>query len=149
MDNLPQLRDIHLPLEGVSMFPPAYGWWVILFSLILAIIAYYLIRLAIQKSKKRYALRLLANEKRPNLNSAVKMSEILRRICVYKYQQAATIYGQTWIDFLNHHAKKKISGKTAQLLLDAPYINYESKTYSAEDIMSLYNFCKSWIEENL
>ena len=27
--NLPELRDIHLP-EGVSAFPPAYGWWVIL-----------------------------------------------------------------------------------------------------------------------
>lgn len=29
MDNLPELRDIHIP-DGVSAFPPAYGWWVVL-----------------------------------------------------------------------------------------------------------------------
>lgn len=28
MDNLPELRDIHVP-DGVSAFPPAYGWWVV------------------------------------------------------------------------------------------------------------------------
>ena len=32
-NNLPELRDIHLP-DGVSAFPPAYGWWVILATII-------------------------------------------------------------------------------------------------------------------
>ena len=36
-NNLPELRDIHLP-DGVSAFPPAYGWWIMLLS-ILAVIA--------------------------------------------------------------------------------------------------------------
>ena len=34
MDNLPNLRDIHIP-DGVSAFPPAYGWWVMLLALLL------------------------------------------------------------------------------------------------------------------
>ena len=36
-DNLPELRDIHLP-DGVSAFPLAYGWWVIGLSIIGAIV---------------------------------------------------------------------------------------------------------------
>ena len=32
-DNLPELRDIHLP-ESIPAFPPAYGWWVILAGII-------------------------------------------------------------------------------------------------------------------
>ena len=48
--NLPELRDIHLP-EGVSAFPPAYGWWVILGGILLLLLLTELFL-----SKKRYAL---------------------------------------------------------------------------------------------
>ena len=39
-DNLPELRDIHLP-EGISAFPPAYGWYVITIAIILYKIAHF------------------------------------------------------------------------------------------------------------
>ena len=29
MNNLPEIRDIQIP-DGVSFFPVAYGWWVVL-----------------------------------------------------------------------------------------------------------------------
>lgn len=149
MDNLPELRDIHLPSADVAIFPLAYGWWVMLLILIVFVGLFFLIRFTVRKSKKRYALRLLANENRPNLSSAVKISEILRRICVYKYKNATILFGAEWIDFLNQHSKEKISGKTAQLLIDAPYINDNSQVYSTDDVRQLYVFCKNWIGENL
>lgn len=149
MDNLPELRDIHIP-EGVSVFPPPYGWWVILGGILAAFVLVELVLLIRRKSKKLYALRLLNNIHADNtILSAVQMSEILRRICVYKYNEAVTLFGQDWIDFLNLHAKQKISGKPAQLLLVAPYVSKDTKTYSAEDVQKLRDFCQKWIGENL
>ena len=77
------------------------------------------------------------------------MSEILRRICVYKYKTAAALFGMEWIEFLNRHAKEKISVKTARLLLDAPYISADSNAYDVQDVADLYRFCQNWIGENL
>ena len=85
-DNLPELRDIHLPSGDISFFPLAYGWWVLAGVLAAAVLLAWLTRFLLQRSKKRYALKLLAAARRPDLGSAVRMSEILRRICVYKYK---------------------------------------------------------------
>lgn len=148
-DNLPELRDIHLP-DGVSIFPLAYGWWAILVVLLAVILLYRIIRLLYIKSKKRYALHLLASvSKQKSLSSAASMSEILRRICVYKYPQATVLIGQQWIDFLNNHSKSKLDKKTAELLIEAPYLPEKSNRFSNEDIISLYIFCHNWIGENL
>ena len=133
-DNLPELRDIHLPSGDISFFPLAYGWWVLAGVLAAVVLL---------------AWKLLAAARRPDLGSAVRMSEILRRICVYKYKTAAALFGMEWIEFLNRHAKEKISGKTARLLLDAPYISADSKAYDDQDVADLYRFCQNWIGENL
>ena len=148
-DNLPELRDIHLPPGDISYFPLAYGWWVLAGALAAAVLLVLLTHFLLQRSKKRYALKLLAAARRPDLGSAVRMSEILRRICVYKYKTAAALFGMEWIEFLNRHAKEKISGKTARLLLDAPYISANSKVYDDKDVADLYRFCQNWIGENL
>ena len=148
-DNLPQLRDIHIPQEDISFFPPAYGWWVILIVLILSVISFYLVRFILQKSKKRYALKILTSLEADNLSSAVKISELLRRICVYKYKNATTLYGKEWIKFLNEHSKTQITGKSANLLLNAPYMDRTTKTYDKQNMVELYRFCYSWIGENL
>lgn len=147
-DNLPQLRDIHLP-DGVSAWPPAYGWFVLAAALVLAIVLIRLTLILRRKSKKRYALRLLQNFPENNMRAAVEMSEILRRICVLKYKSAASLFGQNWIDFLNSKTKRPLDNKTARLLLNAPYASAASQTYTAEDIAALRAFCQNWIGENL
>lgn len=147
--NLPELRDIHLP-EGVSVFPPAYGWWILLAAVILAFGLYEMVRLILRKSRKRYALSLL-NKISPEyvVASARQMSELLRRVCVYKYPQAAALYGREWADFLNRHAKIRLTGAAEKLLLDAPYVAPATTAYSPEDAENLRKFCRSWIGENL
>lgn len=148
-DNLPELRDIHLPLE-VSPFPIAYGWWLILAGVILGI---FLVQFALylrRYSKSRYALRLLRNISTLNaVYAAQQMSEILRRICIFKYKDASVLLGQEWIDFLNNHSKNKIDGTTAELLLNAPYLPAESLTYNTDEAEKLRLFCQAWIGDNL
>ncbi len=148
-DNLPELRDIHIP-HDISNFPLGYGWLVILFTIIFAWLFYKLIRLAVTKSKKLYALKLVKNIPTVNIQkSASNMSEILRRICVYKYPEALVLSGKDWIEFLNKNTKAKLDDKTAKLLADAPYMPQNSKTYNSKDLTNLQNFCLKWIGENL
>lgn len=148
-DNLPELRDIHLP-DGVSAFPPAYGWWIILLVALSIVAAVKLIKIAKIKSKKLYALRLLkAADKSSPIKAAAYISEILRRICVYKYPEALSLNGNEWIDFIHLHSKNKMSAKTAKLLLNAPYMPCNNHTYSSNDVDELQLFCQHWIGENL
>ena len=150
MDNLPELRDIHLPTDGVSVFPLAYGWWGILAAVA---ILYVLIKLIIwgrRASARLYAYHLLAPLKTVHsLQSAVKMSEILRRVCVRKYPEAVAFVGQEWIDFINAKAKVKLDDKTAELLKNAPFLPDDDSRYQSEDVAALWQFCYAWIGENL
>lgn len=148
-NNLPELRDIHLP-DGVSAFPPAYGWWVILATIIALILLVYMVKIIRRKSKKLYALHLLQNIYSSNtIASAVEMSNLLRRICIFKYKEAITLSGDEWINFLNSKTKKPLVGKSAELLLNAPYISQNSKVFAQSDVITLRQFCKNWIGENL
>ena len=98
-DNLPELRDIHLP-DGVSTFPIANGWWLILAGIILLFLLIQFILYLRRYSKARYALKLLREISAENIIDAAKqMSEILRRICILKYKEAAALLGPDWIVF--------------------------------------------------
>lgn len=149
MDNLPEFRDIHIP-DGVSVFPLAYGWWVILFAFIFLIAATRLVLWAIKTSRKHYALKTLKEIGINNpVEAAIKISELLRRICIYKYKEANVLYAQEWIDFLNTKTRFKIDGSAAKLLEYAPYMDINDKTYEAADAETLKEFAKQWIGANI
>lgn len=149
-DNLPELRDIHLP-EGVSMFPLAYGWWVVLLGIIGVFLLIKAILYMRRKSKKRYARKLIEtiSESSNPVLAAKQLSEILRRICVLKYPTAATLYGQEWLNFLHLHCRQQLNEAEAGLLLNAPYMSLDAKGYGAQEIKAIKQFCISWIGENL
>ena len=77
------------------------------------------------------------------------MSELLRRICNVKYRDASALYGKEWIDFLNEKSSHKILGDTANLLIYAPFMDVNDKTYKKENAVELKDFCKNWIGANL
>ena len=110
-DNLPQLRDIHLPPD-VSWWPIAYGWWLIVALVVLGVCLFYLIKYLRKKSKKLYAMHLLKNIQNDSAVLAISsMSEILRRICIYKYPQAVSLTGEEWESFLLSKTKAVVSDK--------------------------------------
>ena len=148
-NNLPDLRDIHLPTDTISVWPLAYGWWLILVFLAVAVLSLLLCRVLLRKSKKRYALKLLSSLDCRFPRSITQMSEILRRICVYKYPSAAPLFGQQWIEFLNAHSSNKLTASGANLLINAPYMNIDNAIMPSKDITALREFCRHWIGENL
>ena len=149
MDNLPELRDIHLP-DGVSAFPPAYGWWILLFAVILIPFIVVFLRSIRLKSRKLYALNLIKKINNASVvGGAIKISELLKRICVYKYPNAVNMFGKQWIEFLNSHTKQRISAKAEELLINAPYISESSQKYDESQLTELKDYAKKWIGENL
>ncbi len=150
MDNLPELRDIHLPSEDISIFPLAYGWWYILAGMVILVIGSYLIRWIRRTSALLYARHLLKPLKdENNIMAAVKMSEILRRICIRKYPEAVALADNQWIEFINSKTKKPLTGKVAELLKNAPFVPEDSQMYTPNDVADLWQFCSHWIGENL
>lgn len=149
-DNLPELRDIHLPTYDVSAWPPAVGWYWLIIAIVLVFAAYKAIIWLRQKSAKFYARYLMqATAAEDNIAAAAQMSEILRRICIHRYSEAVALNGQDWVEFLNSKTKMKLDDKTAKLLQNAPYIPAESTMFAASDVQNLRQFCLVWIGENL
>ena len=149
MNNLPQIHDIYVP-ENVSIFPLAYGWWVILYAIIGFVFLIKFILWSISTSKKIYALnRLKKITTDEPINAAIMMSELLRRICTVKYEEAQSLYGQEWIDFLNSHCSIKLSTGAAQLLIYAPFMNKNDSLHGSNVTAELKSFCKQWIGANL
>ena len=149
-DNLPDLRDIHLPTEGISAWPPAGGWWALLLAIVLGIVLFKLMHWLRAKSAKLYAQHLLKNiEGQNDLAAAVKMSEILRRVCRHKYPEAVALSGQEWIDFLNEKSARKLDEKTAVLLQYAPFMPENEADFAMAEMRKLWHFCFEWIGANL
>ncbi|MBR1825232.1 MAG: DUF4381 domain-containing protein [Alphaproteobacteria bacterium] len=150
MGNLSGLRDIHLPENSSFLWPIAYGWWTVVLGIVCVVTAYYFGKKIWQASARFYAQRILLSLKDDTeLPAAIKMSEILRRVCVRQYPEAVALFGDEWIAFLNQKSKNPIDAKAAALLRDAPFIVPESKAYKAEDMQKLWQFCYAWIGENL
>lgn len=148
-DNLPELKDIHIP-DGVSVFPLAYGWYVLLGAVLLFFFCLYFYLIWRQRSRKRYALKLISELDYTNIIvSAIKISELLRRICIYRYPDAVSLSGKKWIEFLCSHTKYKLSEQSAELLLNAPYIDISKHNFSQNCLDNLIKFTQSWIGDNL
>ena len=148
-DNLPELRDIHLP-EEVSFWPIGYGWWVILIAISATLILLKMWSYLRRKSKKLYALRQLKKlEGKNSVKAAARVSEILRRICIYKYPQAVSLSGDEWINFLTNQGKINLEDNIKDILINAPYMPNDLPDFAVNDMAKLYSFCKSWIGENL
>ena len=149
MNNLPEIHDIYIP-DGVSVFPLAYGWWIVLLSIICLFILFKFISWSIRTSKKYYALNKLKKiEVESPVDAAIKISELLRRICNVKFKTASVLYGDEWINFLNDHTSQKLSEQSAKLLVYAPFMDKKDKLYNAQTASELKEFCKNWIGANL
>lgn len=150
MDNLPELRDIHLPTEGVSVFPIATGWWLVLCAVITFFVLCYVVMALRKQSKKIYARYLLNRRtKEDNLASVVAMSEILRRVCLKKYPEAVALNGKEWTNFLLQKSKITLTANSANLLQTAPYRSFNDENFKKDDVVELRKFCYAWIGENL
>ncbi len=148
-NNLPELRDIHLP-NGVSIFPPAIGWWLVLLAIVATFFIYQLIKKAIKHSRKIYATKIINHQDTKNpVLFATTCSEIIRRICQYKHREAVGLKGAEWQNFLKQNCSYKLDDKSMSLLINAPYIKKDNKEYTNKEVQQIKAFSIKFVGENL
>lgn len=129
---LDQLADIHLP-DGVSWWPLAPGWWILIGLLIVAAIGVYLWR----RRAAQNAYRIVAQHQLTGIyadyqqtqNAAAylqALSLLLRRtaLTAYPYSFNASIKGNEWLAWLDSvcpDLDEQFSGDIGQLLLLSAY----------------------------
>ena len=147
MDDLPQLRDIHLPPE-IMRFPLGYGFLTLLVIFLLLIVLAPYFRYLYLKSRKYFAFQKIAVLKNGDMADVRQISELLRRVCKIKHKKAVALYGKEWVDFLAQTTHGTLSAHQFDVLLNAPYAPL-SMTLAQKDFEAIKAFAKQWLEDNL
>lgn len=126
---LAQLKDIHAP-DAISIWPATFTWYV-LFTIILAILFYAVIKLLqtnINKRRKKQILTILDQIvlSYPNnpATALADLSILLRRIALSKYKriEVAKLHNEDWLNFLDSETQTTaFSNGIGRVLLTAPY----------------------------
>ena len=151
---LPQLKDIHLP-DDPGIWPLALGWW-FLMALFLAFIVYlfFVIRkqLLIRKHKRLLFDELAQLEKKlkesPNKIRVTETNIFLRRIALAYYPDAniASLTGGDWLKFLDKSGKTRNFTKGAgRILIEAPYRAGDLENYNGDEFIPLI---RRWVKRN-
>ena len=152
MENQLPLRDIHLP-DSLSWWPPAPGWWLLLIlSLLLIGLAFWLYKRLSQPMLKKSAREELAliterYQSRGDRQALLQdLSSLLRRIGISYLgrQNRAGLTGEDWYRQLNQlGAQQVFSDRQIALLSVAPY--QPSPELSDELIDELIQQTRHWL----
>lgn len=146
---LEQLRDIHLP-DGVSWWPLAIGWWIviaILFTVIVLLIAKAILKKRRQRFA-RYALREL-DEVKHNANAdwLMQAHHIMRRasLCYFPKSQVAVMDNKDWVALVSQTGSDIWTQQSLQLLEEGVYRNPD--TIDASHQQQFLNEASLWLEQ--
>ncbi|WP_100639477.1 DUF4381 domain-containing protein [Marinobacter salexigens] len=146
---LSQLRDIHLPQTG-GFWPPAFGWWILGFILIVAVTA--LTWVALRRHRRNRWLRLAKAELAILERSAVKdpqwftqLNTLLKRVARIRYPEeipeAQT--GEQWAECLIRHLP---DGRIAHRPIVDALINSAWQPEPTTEPAQALEFARIWLE---
>lgn len=148
---LDQLADIHLP-DGVSWWPLAPGWWILLALLVIAIVGFFIWR----QRKQQNHYRVIAQHQLAGIHADYQQTQnagaylqalslLLRRTALTAYPHSfnASIKGEEWLNWLDAVCPaltEKFSGELGQSLLSSAY-----QKNPQIDINGLHQLSSQWI----
>ena len=122
--DLSGLRDLHLPQEP-SLFPLAYGWWVLLAIFLVCALVCMIAYKLWQRSPAVYAKHELMNISKlaDDKDFLKEVSVLLRRVAIKSFgrQVIAPLSDKKWQDFLMTVAPKVLTEDEAYLIAFSPY----------------------------
>ncbi|APC95219.1 DUF4381 domain-containing protein [Francisella tularensis subsp. novicida] len=152
---LEQLKDIYLPEKVSQWWPLAYGWWLLLAVVILAIIVS-LVFLHLRRKAKSYK-DCIIDDFRETVEKTYqqKPKEVLQDISVYlkrvalqKFpnQPIKTLHGQQWLEFLDTKLKQQSFKTTKANMLGNSYKPVELDRVTLNEIMTV---AEQWLRRVL
>ncbi len=116
---LAQLRDIHLP-DPISWWPPAIGWWLLLF-ISLAIIAASVYVYRNNRWRREAKTLLLAHSPAKNSEYYYQINRAIKQIAMQRFgPQCAQLSGRAWLEFLDSTLHKPLFMSDIPEFADAP-----------------------------
>lgn len=142
---LRQLRDIHLPPK-VSIWPLAWGFWLLILLLVLAFFAYHFLKpyWIAYRTKRVYLRKIEALEKNLNCQSLTDLALLLKQAALLNYprEQVASLYGEKWLEFLGKGAKNIRLEDVKVFFSEALY-----QPNQALDLKPAFKLAKSWLKQ--
>jgi hypothetical protein len=149
-----QLRDIQLPTT-VDWWPPAPGWWLLMFIMLGAGIGIYF---ALQPRLRRKRLNKYLTEQIKTALRAYRedkaaapairvCAELLRRVCLTYFPRStvAGLSGQAWLDFLEAHGPEGCFKPSSTILLTE--MRFSDRPPSHKVIEQLFRDTNRWVTE--
>ena len=153
---LAQLADIHLP-EAVAFWPPAPGWWVLAFILLVLLVIG--VRKINQQRRfkkiREFALNELENcyfafaeADQSDLNElklryANQFNSVLRRVALYHYPNSnvASLSGQAWLDFITQSGDSSLMNEEIAISLKESRFQLSCDV----DVEKMHEFGRVWV----
>jgi len=139
------LADIHTP-TAISLWPIAYGWWILAALLILTVIL--AVKIINKRRNKRiqrhYALDALNAINLQDFSAGQQINEVLKRAAMvyYSREQVASLTGKKWQIFLLHTLGKK----RHELRFDSSWLDFGySATVDPNQVIGYHEFAKKWL----
>ena len=150
-DPLQELRDVHLP-DPISWWPPAFGWWMLLLLVFIAVgLVIWVRAYRLRTQPRRLALAQLQEVKQQfathsdEQQTITRLSDLLRRvaIAVFPRSHVAGLSGKSWLQFLDRTGHTtQFSDGPGQILLSGPYQPHG--TTAAADLIPVI---ERWIQQ--
>ena len=147
---LQELRDVHLP-DPVSLWPPAWGWWIVLGLVALGVVVFWSIRAYRRRTHaRRMAMHELGMVKKhygqhqDDQWVVRRLSEIVRRsaLAAYPRRDVAGLVGHSWLRFLDEVGRtNQFTQGVGSLLSQGPY--QQQVAGAATDLIPLV---EKWIQ---
>lgn len=154
-DPLAQLYDIE-GLDAINWWPLAFGWWVIVILILLALITLAILywrKRRFERSWRYMALKQLTEitQLQSVQLQAIKLSELVRRIAIHQYsrKECASLTGRQWLNWLNTHDPAKFDWENQAIwLISAPYAppSQIQSAISEVHIEAVVQAIKRWIK---
>ena len=129
------LRDIK-GLEAISFWPLAYGWWILIITLILIKLTIYFLykKKSSYKNSWKFKAELELKNLKQNIDQNTIISdsfELLKKISIIKFGRSscANLTGIDWLTWLNKTDKSNFDWvKQCNILIDLQYAPHKKNT---------------------
>jgi hypothetical protein len=153
---LSQVKDIK-NIHEVSAWPPAAGWWLIIFLFCAAFFVILKKYLKVIKYKKswKYKLELeldkiAKDSKKENIKlNLSKINNILKRVSmqIYGRKESASLTGKKWLIWLSNRDPENFNWlKKADILIEYPYMPEDKINLKLDQVAIIAKAVKPWLK---
>ena len=152
MNPLQDLKDIRTP-ASIENWPPAYGWWLLVFLCVIGICLLTIWLIKVQKIRlaKRQALKYLQQIDATNLNYVSQLNQLLKRVAMtyFPNQNLQEMHGAQWTGFLVKTLPNNKVKDFSEVFESMQQTLYQPHTLESAEFP---NYCKSvetWMKHAL